>query len=87
MIRYYSFPLFKLNPFFFAQVLIAASNPTVPLYSFFLNSLLDSVRLNIGECIAASYSTLSVEAATKILMFNSERVSAMPVLTLSTMLY
>lgn len=53
------------------QVLISASNPPVPLYSFFLNSLLDSVRLNIGECITASYSNLTIEAATKILMFHS----------------
>jgi 26S proteasome regulatory subunit N12 len=51
------------------QVLVAAARPPVPHYSFFLTSLLETVRINIGECVAASYSTLTLEAATKILMF------------------
>ena len=49
----------------------AAAQPPSEYYSFFLTSLLKTVRINIGECAAASYSTLTVEAATKILMFNS----------------
>lgn len=31
------------------------------------------MRLNIGECIAAAYSTLSVAAATKMLMFTQPK--------------
>lgn len=53
------------------QVMAAAANPPVPHYSFFLTSLLKTVRVNIGECAAASYTTLTVEAATQILMFTS----------------
>jgi hypothetical protein len=29
--------------------------------------------MNIGDCAAASYSTLTTSAATKILMFSSEK--------------
>jgi len=54
------------------QVLSAASNPPVASYSFFLTSLLETVRTNIAECAAASYSTLTATAAAKILMFTSE---------------
>jgi len=53
------------------QVMAAAAQPPVEHYSFFLTSLLKTVRVNIGECAAASYNTLSLEAATKILMFSS----------------
>jgi 26S proteasome regulatory subunit N12 len=56
------------------QVMNAASNPPVPYYNFFLKSLLETVRLNIGECTGTSYDSLSVVAATKILMFTSEKV-------------
>lgn len=52
----------------------AAALPPVEYYSFFLKSLLETVRLNIGECAEASYTTLTVAAATKVLMFNSEKV-------------
>jgi hypothetical protein len=55
----------------FDQVMAAAAQPPVEHYSFFLTSLLKTVRVNIGECAAASYNTLSLEAATKILMFSS----------------
>lgn len=56
------------------QVLKAASKPPVPAYSFFLNSLLETVRLNIGECISVSYDKLSISSATKILMFTTNEV-------------
>mmetsp|Transcript_23417 Transcript_23417/g.21298 ORF Transcript_23417/g.21298 Transcript_23417/m.21298 type:complete len:264 (+) Transcript_23417:43-834(+) len=52
------------------QVLIAASTPPVAVYSFFLKSLLETVRLNVGECIAAAYENLSIEKATKMLMYD-----------------
>ena len=52
----------------------AAALPPVEHYTFFLKSLLETVRVNIGECAAASYSVLSIEAATKVLMFNNEKV-------------
>jgi 26S proteasome regulatory subunit N12 len=53
------------------QVLNAASHPPVTFYSFFLNSLLETVRLNIGECIVAAYDKLTWQSATKILMFST----------------
>jgi CSN8/PSMD8/EIF3K family len=52
----------------------AAALPPVEHYTFFLKSLLETVRVNIGECAAASYSVLTIEAATEILMFNDEKV-------------
>jgi 26S proteasome regulatory subunit N12 len=55
------------------QVLASASNPPVDRYAFFLKSLLETVRINIGECAAASYKMLSLKAATKMLMFDSEK--------------
>ena len=55
------------------QVMSAASLPPVDYYSFFLKSLLETVRINIGECAAASYTSLSVTEATQILMFGSEK--------------
>lgn len=55
------------------HVLAAAENPPVSYYVFFLKSLLETVRMNIGDCAAASYSTLTTIAATKILMFASEK--------------
>ena len=55
------------------HVLSAAENPPVSYYGFFLKSLLETVRMNIGDCAAASYPTLTVTAATKILMFSSEK--------------
>ncbi len=58
------------------QVLAAASSPPLPQYAFFLRSLLTTVRLNIGDCAGASYHTLTLASATKILMFESEAVSS-----------
>ena len=55
------------------HVLAAAENPPVSYYVFFLKSLLETVRMNISDCAAASYSTLTTSAATKILMFSSEK--------------
>ena len=56
------------------QVMAAAALPPVEYYTFFLKSLLETVRINIGECAAASYSVLTIEAATKVLMFTNEKV-------------
>lgn len=56
------------------QVMAAAALPPVEYYTFFLKSLLETVRINIGECAAASYSILTTEAATKVLMFTNEKV-------------
>jgi len=57
---------------FFFKVLAAAANPPVPQYSFFLNSLLETVRLNVGECLVASYNHLKISSATKVLMFSND---------------
>ena len=53
------------------QVMQAAAAPPVEYYSFFLTSLLETVRLNICECVLAAYKTLTPQAAMKILMFSS----------------
>ena len=55
------------------QVLSAAENPPVAYYSFFLRSLLKTVRVNVGDCAAAAYRTLEVSAATRMLMFHSDQ--------------
>ena len=56
------------------QVLVAAANPPVKYFSFFLTSLLETVRINIGDCVSSAYTTLTVAAASKILMFTNEKV-------------
>ena len=52
----------------------AAAHPPCKSFSVFLAKLLRTVRINIGECAAASYRTLTIAAASDILMFNSEQV-------------
>lgn len=54
------------------QVLIAAASPPITYYSFFLKSLLETVRENIGECVSSAYQTLSVKQATGMLMFTNK---------------
>lgn len=54
------------------QVLVSAAHPPVPYFAFFLNSLLETVRINIGDCISAAYDSLSLPAATEMLMFKKE---------------
>lgn len=55
------------------QVLVAAAHPPVPQYSFFLTSLLETVRVNIGDCISAAYTNITLAAATQMLMFNKNQ--------------
>ena len=52
----------------------AASHPPVDFYSFFLTSLLKTVRLNIGENAACSYEVLGLAAVQDILMFDTAPV-------------
>lgn len=59
------------------QVLVAAANPPTPYFNFFLTSLLETVRINIGECAAAAYAHLSIAAATELLMFQRPEVRMM----------
>jgi 26S proteasome regulatory subunit N12 len=53
------------------KVSASAAHPPVKYYSFFLTSLLETVRINIGECIASAYQTLRIDAAIKVLMFET----------------
>jgi 26S proteasome regulatory subunit N12 len=53
------------------QVIAAATRPPVDYFSFFLKSLLETVRVNIWECVLSSYRTLTVSAATDMLMFST----------------
>lgn len=55
----------------YAEVMIEAANPPFEYYSFFLKSLLETVRMNIGECVATSYRKLTLAGAREVLMFNS----------------
>lgn len=57
------------------QVLVAAAHPPIQYYSFFLASLLETVRINIGECAAAAYESIGLAAATKLLMFEQNEVN------------
>jgi hypothetical protein len=63
------------------QVLVAAANPPVKFYSYFLTSLLETVRINIGECVSSAYDSLTLVAATKILMFENKEVCMTSVIT------
>lgn len=51
----------------------AAAAPPVEYYSFFLTSLLETVRLNICECVLAAYRSLTPQAAMQMLMFTSQQ--------------
>jgi 26S proteasome regulatory subunit N12 len=53
------------------EVMQAAAAPPVEYYSFFLTSLLETVRLNICECVLAAYHSLTPRAAMQMLMFTS----------------
>jgi hypothetical protein len=53
------------------QVMEAASHPPVEYFSFFLTSLFETVRLNIWDCILSSYRSLTLAAATDMLMFSN----------------
>jgi hypothetical protein len=55
-------------------VLASAAHPPTKYYNFFLTSLLETVRINIGECAAAAYTQLSIAAATQLLMFDNREV-------------
>lgn len=56
------------------QVLEAAAHPPVEYYSFLLTSLLATVRLNIAECVAASFQMISISSLTQLLMFSADSV-------------
>jgi 26S proteasome regulatory subunit N12 len=49
----------------------ATLHPPVPFYTFFLTSIMETVRTNIGECVLSSYKTLTCESAKNILMFQN----------------
>lgn len=55
------------------QVIAAAARSPVEYFSFFLKSLLETVRVNIWECVLSSYRTLTVPAATDMLMFSNQQ--------------
>ena len=58
----------------YEEVLVAANNPPVPYYSFFLSFLILTIRNNIAECIQCAYRQLTITEAVKLLMFNSKEV-------------
>lgn len=53
------------------HVIEAASHPPNQYFSFFLNSLRETVRVNIWECVLSSYRHLTLSAATNMLMFST----------------
>ena len=56
------------------RVMEAAAHPPVEYYAFFLTSLLETVRMNVAECVAAAYHTITLDALTKVLMFQHQQV-------------
>jgi len=55
----------------FDKVLSSATNPPHPAFKFILKSLINTVRITIGECISSSYESLDVSSARTLLMFDS----------------
>jgi len=55
----------------YKEVMSEAATPPFSHYTFFLKSLLETVRVNIVDCISASYKSLTLSGATEILMFTS----------------
>jgi len=53
------------------EVMAAAEKPPAELYSFFLGSLLETVRMNIAECAELAYVSLTPASAKEVLMFQS----------------
>jgi hypothetical protein len=39
---------------------------------------LETVRQNIGDCVSSAYSDMTIESATKVLMFQTNDVSESP---------
>jgi len=62
----FSFPIQSIF-----QIMSEAAHPPIESYRFFLRSLQETVRINIGESMAASYSKLTFTGAKEILMFDS----------------
>lgn len=60
----------------YEQVLQQAQNPPVPHYDFFVSSLLETVRLNVAECVQSAYVSLPMKEAVQLLMFSSEKETA-----------
>merc|ERR1711871_86437 len=55
----------------YKEVMIEAATPPFSHYTFFLKSLLETVRVNIVDCISTSYKNLTLSGAKEILMFTS----------------
>lgn len=58
------------------RVMEAAAHPPVEYYAFFLTSMLETVRSNVAECVAAAYQTISLDAITQVLMFQRREVTS-----------
>lgn len=54
----------------YEQVMESARNAPCRHYSFFLSSLMETVRINVAECIQAAYKSLTLRAAMQLMMFN-----------------
>lgn len=55
------------------QVLEARANIPHPAFEYFMSLLMDTVRDFIAECTEVAYTSLSVEAAKKMLMLDSDQ--------------
>lgn len=54
------------------EVMSAAKHPPVELFTFFLGSLLTTVRANIAECAETAYTSLTVASAKEVLLCTTE---------------
>ncbi len=55
-------------------MLEAAAHPPLDIFRYFLASLLETVRVNIGECMAAAYPSMQLHDATIMLMYQQPEV-------------
>lgn len=55
----------------FNQVLAAKSSMPLATFSFFMDSIVETVRDSVAECAEVAYAGLSLQAASKLLMLES----------------
>lgn len=56
----------------FNQILSAKSTMPSPTFSFFMDSIVETVRYSVAECAEVAYSNLSLKSAQQLLMIDSK---------------
>lgn len=55
------------------KVFLARFNVPAESYLFFIDILLDTIRVEIASCIEASFHTITLPQATKILFYENQK--------------